>query len=172
MAQWTTYTKADADGVRLPAGCYWVGDPWFALDDHTYNNVWSATYDCADGAYCKGTRRFAVAGTPSERCSLYTHTGAYVDVWGGAVGIFSIGLTRHDKSGRLERVGAYIGSKSPVSFKYEGGVFTLLYDWDRYLRIDTNAVHADSDDDESELGAPDKDSASEGRMDSDVSDDG
>ena len=79
--------------------------------------------------------------TDAEEDALITYVAS-----GGAVGIFSIGLTRHVTSGRLQRVGAYIGSKSPVSFKYEGVVFTLLYDWDRYLRIDTNSVYADSDD--------------------------
>lgn len=65
---------------------------------------------------------------------LYTNADAYVEVRGGAVGIFSIGLTRHHTSGRLERVGTYIGSKRPVSFRYEKGVVTVLYVVDRYLR--------------------------------------
>lgn len=162
------YTRRNGDGARLPPGRYWLGDPSYGLDDNTYDTVWGRLFEHADGAYCNCKRVFAVALTPLGRCYYYTNAGTYLDVRSGALGIFSAGLTHHETEDRLDRVGTFIYSKSPVAFKCEQGILTVLYDWDRYIRIDTNGTHGASVD-ESELWSADAGSSGDTNMESDAS---
>lgn len=122
----------DAYTLDLPAGTYYIGDPWYSMTDDVRNDVFGKG-PFKDGLYKKGNS-FALLGHSREIGQLKATDGKKYFISSACISIFSTDLI--DQKSQCLKFGALKTFKEPVSCKFRNGVF-LFESGEQSFFIDT-----------------------------------
>lgn len=139
---------------KLPAGKYYIGDPFYFLDQNIYNNDWIKKNQAQDGEFKYHDKPYVIAGT-AHGDGYYDSNGTYkvhhgFPVDSGTIGIIdrSLGKTDELVDTVNNSLGTIVDVKTEIDYEFSDGCFCFKWDQDNTLTIMTDVKDEYEEDDD------------------------